>query len=180
MFLQPHQTVKTPTRTTRTRILQQQYNNNEEEPQELILGEQMSQALSSIGTTEQSVLDAARRRSEEAKARYQAAYEQELVEAEAKRRERQERDRLIEEGRVEELRDDANSGPGDMSSFQGFVNDGFEASDENGDGWVTDGPVVAGGGDDQIDQNNGEQGGEEPQLYLFNEGEGGDNGGLIL
>jgi hypothetical protein len=131
----------------------------DEEPSGLIIGEDMSSALQGIGS-EAGYLDYAKKRNEEAKAKLQEQIRLEEEETERKRREK------------EEKGGEGNYGPGDLSEFKGFADDGFEASvgnDETG-GW---------GEVDEPKEEEAEE--DEPKLFLFGDDDaGGDNGGLIL
>mmetsp|Transcript_8817 Transcript_8817/g.12531 ORF Transcript_8817/g.12531 Transcript_8817/m.12531 type:complete len:238 (-) Transcript_8817:281-994(-) len=121
---------------------------------QLILGENMQKALSGIGASETSILDASRKRNEEAKLKF--LEEQRREEYEAQQRASQKEN------------SEANFGPGDMSGFQGFADDGFESStaDGAGEGWE-----IQNSNEEQVEE-------EEPQLFLFDQNDTG--GDLIL
>jgi hypothetical protein len=134
----------------------------EEETPQLIIGADVRGAIQNLGTDGAGgYLDAAKRRNEEAKAKMMEQVRLEEEEAEAKRQ------------AMKERKGEDNYGPGDLSSFVGFKDDGFEASEGNDEegGW---GPTPEeDGGDD------GEE--EEPSLLLFGDGDDASGGsGLIL
>ncbi len=141
--------------------INQSSNDNQEEEQELILGSSLTDALQGIGS-EAGYLAAAKRRSEEGKARLAEQVRKEEEEAEALRRKKM-------EAGVED-----NYGPGDLSGWKGFADDGFEASAGNDDtgGW---GELKAKSADEE--SGDGE---EEPKLFLFGDDDNSANGGLIL
>mmetsp|Transcript_24108 Transcript_24108/g.29688 ORF Transcript_24108/g.29688 Transcript_24108/m.29688 type:complete len:189 (+) Transcript_24108:98-664(+) len=154
-----------PTKSTSISVIHQRKitsikssNNEEEEEQGLILGDAISDSLQSLGS-EAGYLAAARKRNEEAKAKLQEEVRKEEEETEAKRRAK------------ESLGVEDNYGPGDLSGFVGFKNDGFEASagnDETG-GWGQLKNPGEGDGDD-----------EEPKLLLFGDDDATSDSGLIL
>ena len=111
--------------------------------------------LSSLGS-EAGYLEAARKRNEEAKAKLREQVRLEEEEAERKRQEKQQR------GGSE-----SNYGPGDLSNFQGFQNDGFEASAGNDQvgGWSKEAI--------RVEEDTTEEKQEEPKLFLFGDDEQG-------
>lgn len=121
------------------------------------------QGLSSLGS-EAGYLDFARKRNEAAKSKMKEQVRLEEEEAERKRQEK------LQRGAGH-----ANYGPGDLSTFTGFANDGFEASAGNDQvgGWSQEAI--------RIEEDNEEKQ-EEPKLFLF--GDDGnistDSGGLLL
>jgi hypothetical protein len=122
------------------------------------------EGLSSLGS-EAGYLEAARKRNEEAKAKLREQVRLEEEEAERKRQEK------LQRGAGE-----SNYGPGDLSNFKGFENDGFEASagnDQEG-GWSKEAIRAE---EDAIEEKQ-----EEPKLFLFGDDEGlsTDSGGLLL
>jgi hypothetical protein len=125
----------------------------------LIIGSEISNALQGLGS-EAGYLGVAKKRNAEAKAQLMEQVRQEEEEAERKRQER------------ENKGNEGNYGPGDLSSFQGFENDGYEESegnDENG-GW----------GEVKEDAPETEEE-EEPKLFLFGDDDADTSGsGLIL
>ena len=134
------------------------YSSNDEE-ELLILGSGISEALQGLGS-EAGYLDAARKRNEAAKAKMLEDIRLEEEAAERKRREREERG------------NEGNFGPGDMSAYVDFTNDGFEESggnDETG-GWEVN------------EQPSNEVEEEEPKLFLFGDDDAGNDSGsgLIL
>lgn len=132
----------------------------EGEGDKLILGAEVGEALNDIGS-EAGYLDAARKRNEEGKAKLMEQVRLEEEEAERKRKER------------EAKGSEGNYGPGDMSEFKGFADDGFEASEGNdSEGGWTKPPEP---------EEEAEGDGEEPKLFLFGDEDGDtDAGGLIL
>jgi hypothetical protein len=122
------------------------------------------QGLSSLGS-EAGYLEAARKRNEEAKAKLREQVRLEEEEAERKRQEK------LQRGTSE-----SNYGPGDLSNFKGFENDGFEASAGNDQvgGWSQEAI--------RAEEDNTEDKEEEPKLFLFGDDEGlsTDSGGLLL
>ncbi len=160
-----HRTYKkcNPAISTSNRIPQLYSTNEDEQPQELILGKELSDGLQSIAS-EEGYLAAARQRNEEAKAKLMEQLRKEEEEAEARRRD------------IEVNGDPNNGGPGDMSSWQGFQNDGFEESDmvDQSGGWG-DVQVAGDGQDGGVEEN-----GEEPKLFLFGDEENSSGSGLIL
>lgn len=131
----------------------------EDEGDKLILGAEIGQALNDIGS-EAGYLDAARKRNEEGKAKL---LEQVRLEEEEAERKRKEREAKGAEG---------NYGPGDLSDFKGFADDGFEASEGNDSegGWTK-----------PPEPEEEAEGEEEPKLFLFGDEDGdADAGGLIL
>ena len=133
------------------RELKSMNNDGNEEPR-LILGDEAQAALNNLSsklpTSEAGYLEAARRRAEEARRQKELGQQQE------------------EEEFVRES-SESNFGPGDLSNFQGFRNDGFENSVGNDQ---------TGGWDISTTNTETEETGEteEPSLYLFgdeNEGE---------
>lgn len=125
----------------------------------LIIGSEISNALQGLGS-EAGYLGVAKKRNAEAKAQLMEQVRQEEEEAERKRQER------------ENKGNEGNYGPGDLSSFQGFENDGYEESegnDENG-GW----------GEVKEDAPETEEE-EVPKLFLFGDDDADTSGsGLIL
>ena len=114
----------------------------------LIIGDEFSNALKTIAT-EAGYLNAARKRNLEAKAKLMEQLQQEEMEAERIRKER------------EEKGNPDNYGPTDMTSFVDFKDDGFESSEGNDEtgGWSelkTKGKL----------EEDGEKK-EEPKLFLF-------------
>ena len=142
---------------------------NEEQPQqELVLGKELSDGLQSIGS-EAGYLAAAKKRSEEARAKM---YEQIRLEEERAESIRKDRE---ENGPVN------NAGPGDMSSWQGFADDGFDASAADGqDGGWGEIQVVGADGSISNGEAGGADGGEEQKLFLFGDEEDTSGSGLIL
>ena len=126
----------------------------------VILGADVGQALYDIGS-EAGYLDAARKRNEEGKVKLMEQVRLEEEEAERKRKEREEKGA------------EGNDGPGDLSDFKGFADDGFEANEGNDSegGWrKPEEPEEEAEGDD-----------DEPKLFLFGDEDGdADAGGLIL
>ncbi len=132
---------------------------NSDEPEGLILGKEISEGLQTLGS-EAGYLAAARKRNEEAKAKLMEQVRKEEEEAEALRQKKKE----------EGVQD--NYGPGDMSGWKGFKDDGFEASEGNDDtgGW---GEIATAGGEGEEE--------EEPKLFLFGDDDNASDGsGLIL
>ena len=130
-----------------------------EEPQELILGGKISDSLKELGS-EEGWLAAARKRNEEAKAKMMDDLRKEEEAAEAKRRAK-------EESGIQN-----NYGPEDMSTFKGFINDGFEESE-------ADDATGAWGSSQPAEEEKG--GEEEPKLFLFGDDDKDSSGsGLIL
>ena len=133
--------------------------NESDDSQGLIIGSDMSNALQKLGS-EGGYLDAARKRNEEAKAKLMEQVRKEEEEAEALRKAK------MESG-VED-----NYGPGGLSSWKGFKDDGFEESEGNDDsgGW---------GQLKEVESGEGEE--EEPKLFLFGDDDDTSGGsGLIL
>ncbi len=132
----------------------------DEEPTELILGSEMSNALQGIGS-EAGYLDYAKKRNEEAKARLMEDMRREEEETARKRAE------MEAKGNAE------NYGPGDLSNFVGFENDGFEASAGNDE---------TGGWGEVKEEEEEPPSEEEPKLFLFGDEDDGATGGsgLIL
>ena len=139
--------------TTNTALSSSEPYDGGEEP-ELILGDNVQKAIEGMGS-ESGYLAAAKKRNEEArrKALEEAARE--------------------EEERAPREPSSANYGPGDLSSFQGFANDGFEASAGNDS---------LGGWDLGNQGSQGEEGEEEeePSLFLFGDEDADSETGLIL
>jgi hypothetical protein len=132
--------------------------NDDNEENELIIGG-MSDALQKLGA-EGGYLAAAKARNEEAKAKMMEQVRKEEEEAEAYRQAKK------ESGTAD------NFGPGDLSDFKGFADDGFENSVGNDDtgGW---GEVKEAGAEEEEE--------EEPKLFLFGDDDNtSDAGGLIL
>ena len=133
--------------------------NESSEESSLFLGEDVQKSIESLGQGD-SYLQAARaRNNEEARLRLLEQERLEEEEAERKRRARKENG------------NESNFGPGDLSTFKGFIDDGFEASqgsDEEG-AWG------------EIRQNEETSDENEPKLFLFGDEDGSDNdSGLIL
>lgn len=125
----------------------------------LVIGNDMRKALETIAT-EAGYLDAAKKRNQEAKLKLMEQIRQEELEAERVRKE------------MEEKGNRENYGPGDLSSFVGFKDDGFEASEGNDGqgGWV--GVVKTQEAEEKAQEE------EEPKLFLFgNENDDDKNGG---
>jgi hypothetical protein len=132
----------------------------DEEPN-LILGDDVQKSIQGLGQ-DNAYLQAARARNNDA-ARLKLLEEERLEQEEAERK-RQARS----EGGGE-----SNFGPGDLSDFQGFADDGFEASVGNDD-------ELAWGKTQGQNEENGEDA-DEPKLFLFDdEGGASDGSGLIL
>jgi len=133
----------------------------EDEGDKLILGADVGQALNEIGN-EAGYLDAARKRNEEGKAKLMEQVRLEEEEAERKRKEREAKGA------------EGNYGPGDLSAFKGFGDDGFKASEGNDaeGGWTKP---------DEPEEDEEGDGDDEPKLFLFGDEDGdADAGGLIL
>jgi hypothetical protein len=126
----------------------------------LIIGSEMSTALQGIGS-QAGYLDYAKKRNEEAKAKMVEQVRLEEEETERKRREK------------EAKGNEGNFGPGDLSSFVGFENDGFEASEGND---------KAGGWGEAEEEKEEEAEEDAPALFLFGDDDDSDSGGsgLIL
>jgi len=123
----------------------------------LIIGKEIGQALQKIAT-EDGYLEAARKRNQEAKLKLIQQIQQEEIEAERIRKE------------MEERGNEGNYGPGDLSNFVGFRDDGFEASEGNDDlgGWSD----LKKKGEEVNEEEK-----EEPKLFLF--GNDNDDDGII-
>lgn len=136
-------------------------NEDEAEPS-LIIGSDMSEAIQGLGS-EAGYLDYSKKRNEEAKLKM---LEQVRLEEEEAERKRQARENNTDGG-------SANYGPGDLSGFVGFKDDGFENSEGNDStgGW---GEVREGEAEGTEE--------EEPKLFLFGDDDdtGASAGGLIL
>lgn len=130
---------------------------NNEEPQELILGDAITDNLKTLGS-EEGWLAAAKKRNVDEKAKMMEKVRKEEEEAEAKRQAK------------EHPGAKHNFGPEDMSTYVGFVNDGFEESE-------ADNPDRAWG---QTDGGEEEAKEEEPKLLLFGEDDESSSSGLIL
>ncbi len=135
------------------RELKSMNNDGNEEPS-LILGDEAQAALnhlsSKLPTSEAGYLEAARRRAEEARRQMELGQQEE-----------EEQQQFVRES------SESNFGPGDLSNFQGFRNDGFENSAGNDQfgGW----DMSASNAETEATEE-----AEEPSLYLFgdeNEGE---------
>jgi len=158
---------------TRPTHLSSQNENSPEKEVKLILGEDLSKNIASVGS-EQGFLAAAKRRAEE----------------HAKKREEEEKKKAMfleqekEEATTVSLNNkNHNYGPGDLSSWNGFVNDGFEASAGNDgeDGWEVKGGILL--FKDEKQNNNRDASGtstivtKDTELFLFDEK---NDGKLIL
>mmetsp|Transcript_4270 Transcript_4270/g.6250 ORF Transcript_4270/g.6250 Transcript_4270/m.6250 type:complete len:197 (+) Transcript_4270:191-781(+) len=132
---------------------------DEPEEEQLILGSKMSESLQKLGT-EAGYLEAARKRNIDAKAKYMEQIRKEEEEAEAIRRAKK------------ETGVSGNFGPGDMTGWSGFKDDGFEDSEENDES----------GGWGEIKSAEGEgEGGDGPTLFVPGSDDAASGGsGLIL
>lgn len=122
----------------------------------------MGQALQKIAT-EAGYLEAARKRNQEAKLKLLEQIRQEELEAERIRKE------------MEEKGNEGNYGPGDLSDYVGFKDDGFEASEGNDDtgGW---GNLKK---KKEQEEDSKDEDKEEPKLFLFGKDAGSDDDGII-
>jgi hypothetical protein len=140
------------------------YSAEESDDTSLIVGAEISKGLQGLGS-EDGYLGVAKKRNEEAKAKLMEQVRQEEEAAEQKRKEREARG------------NEGNYGPGDLSSFNGFENDGFEASEGN-DG-------TGGWGEVEEEENQETEveadadADDGPKLFLFGD-DNADAGGLIL
>ena len=138
----------------------------------------MSNALQGLGS-EAGYLDLARKRNEEGKAKMM---EQIRLEEEETERKRQWKKQQQESGEGNA----GDYGPGDLSGYVGFKDDGFvrSAGNDGTGGWgdLDSGENAEGEGGDGGDGGEGGEGDEdEPKLFLFGDDDGaGSNGGLIL
>lgn len=141
--------------------------NDDDQPQELIIGKNLSEGLQSIGS-ETGYLAAAKKRNEEAKAKLLEQIRLEEEEAERIRKDR-------------ELNGNVNNcGPGDMSTWVGFKNDGFEESEgEDGSAWGERSDIQIAGQEGQ-QQQGGDDGGETQSLWLGGDEDTTTGSGLIL
>mmetsp|Transcript_4891 Transcript_4891/g.7432 ORF Transcript_4891/g.7432 Transcript_4891/m.7432 type:complete len:174 (-) Transcript_4891:276-797(-) len=147
-----------------SRIRTSIYSAEESEDSTLIIGAEISKGLQGLGS-EAGYLGVAKKRNEEAKAKLMDQVRQEEEAAEQKRKEREARG------------NEGNYGPGDLSSFNGFENDGFEASEGN--------DVAGGWGEVKEEKSETEADAEaddgEPKLFLFGDDDAAGGGsGLIL
>ena len=98
-------------------------NGDNDEPK-LYVGENVQKAIEAL-SSQSGIMEASRKRNDMARLK---------VQEEARREEEENRERMkrLEEG-GDGNGDEKNYGPGDMSSFKGFANDGFVASAGNDD-----------------------------------------------
>lgn len=133
----------------------------------------MSDALQGLGS-EAGYLDLARKRNEEGKAKMMEQIRLEEEETERKRQ-RWKQEQESGEGNA------GDYGPGDLSGYVGFKDDGFEQSAGN-DGTGGWGDLNSGeNAEDEGGDGEGDGGEDEPKLFLFGDDDGASsNGGLIL
>ena len=134
----------------------------------LILGDDLSKGIASIGN-ELGYLTAAKKRAEEY-AKRRAQDEQQALKSKEKEASKDDKAAAVN-----------NYGPGDLSSWRGFANDGFEASAGNDgeDGWnVQGGILLVNGRQNDRTSNTDTQSGDK-KLFLF-EDNSSNEGKLIL
>ena len=135
---------------------------DENEEPNLILGNDIKKSIEGLGQGDGYLQAARARNNEEARLKM---LEQERLEQEEAERKRQARS----QGNGE-----SNFGPGDLSDFKGFADDGFEASLGND-------KELAWGKLQGQNEENTEDDEEENKLFLFGDDDGSSDGsGLIL
>lgn len=142
----------------------------------LLLGDEVLKNIQALGT-DNGYLEAAKIRNAEGKKKLleQAAREEREAAERLKKRE----EAAAAAAAAAEAGDDyaeGNAGPGDMSTFAGFADDGYEASEESSEGWNTGEIAVP----DENAAGNDAASKEEPSLLLFDDNKDGEEGKLIL